>query len=367
MAERFEFLREAGEFQAHAVERRRRRIRHSGSCEAFAVVGQPCENFVQPVLDPRDAVGLRGLGGRLLFGVDPVRQRREAMLEVGKRGGERGEIGPSLACWSSRSRRVSTAASDLRTTPSCSLPAVECCWMASILAVTSASASRTASEARSCAVATPTISSRIVVSVRSTESIRACIAAAVLPSTASARRRPSRTAVSTRDARWAVGSFGEGGGLAGLRLAMRRDRRSSGEPGATLYADPADDPVTEPRGWADAASSCALAMTEFSHSPSVIPARRAASLAVSRASGPTPFTLQGTPCFIDALVSEGMADPGPLDDRLGRRSAHRAASGCGAGTLNCLDPNLSRYGKQRVKDRPLAINKASTKRLAVRM
>ena len=90
MAERFEFLREAGEFQAHAVERRRRRIRHSGSCEAFAVVGQPCENFVQPVLDPRDAVGLRGLGGRLLFRVDPVRQRREAMLEVGKRGGERG-------------------------------------------------------------------------------------------------------------------------------------------------------------------------------------------------------------------------------------------------------------------------------------
>ena len=183
---------------------------------------------------PRDAVGLRGLGGRLLFRVDPVRQRREAMLEVGKRGGERGRdrtfagllVEQIEAGLDGRERPADDAG--------CSLPAVECCWMASILAVTSASASRTASEARSCAVATPTISSRIVVSVRSTQSIRACIAAAVLPSTASARRRPSRTAVSTRDARWAVGSFGEGGGLAGLRLAMRRDRRSSGEPGAHI-------------------------------------------------------------------------------------------------------------------------------------
>src|SRR3569833_3227168 len=39
-------------------------------------------------------------------------------------------------------------------------------------------------------------------------------------------------------------------------------------------------------------------MTELSHSPKGMPDRRAASLAVSRASGRMPLTLHGTPNFI---------------------------------------------------------------------
>jgi hypothetical protein len=39
-------------------------------------------------------------------------------------------------------------------------------------------------------------------------------------------------------------------------------------------------------------------ITELSHSPKDIPARRAASRAVSRASGRMPLTFQGTPIFM---------------------------------------------------------------------
>jgi hypothetical protein len=50
-------------------------------------------------------------------------------------------------------------------------------------------------------------------------------------------------------------------------------------------------------------------MAAFSHSPSVNPERRAASLAASRTSGSMPLTLQGMPDFIIILYA---APPGLL-------------------------------------------------------
>ena len=51
-------------------------------------------------------------------------------------------------------------------------------------------------------------------------------------------------------------------------------------------------------GGVDAFLGSELMMTELSHSDSGMPARRAASLAVSRAAGRMPFTLHGTPSFM---------------------------------------------------------------------
>src|SRR4029079_1794314 len=56
-------------------------------------------------------------------------------------------------------------------------------------------------------------------------------------------------------------------------------------------------------------SSACSRMTEFNHSPRVIPERRAACLAAARASVSMPFTLHGMPGFIPALTFRFPRDP----------------------------------------------------------